>query len=397
MPSPIYFDNAATSWPKPPRVAQSLATYQKRIGASAGRGAYPRARASGRILSDLRTAVAGLFNAPDPRRVVFTLNCTDALNLALHGLPWKAGDRALVSPFEHNSVLRPLNALKARRGIVVDFMPTDGDGRVRPEGLSRVLRARTRLIACLHASNVTGVLQPLAALGAFARRRGLPFLVDAAQSAGAVPLDVRRMSIDYLAFPGHKALLGPLGTGGLIVAPGNDPAPARQGGTGSWSETDVQPTEFPDRLESGSHNAPGLLGLLEGVRYVAARGVESIRRAERARIDQFREGVRGIPGLRLFAPRSAEHQVAVFSFLFDGEDPQRSAARLWARHRLMVRAGLHCAPGAHRFIGTLPRGTFRFSFGPWTSAGDVARALRALRALAPRRRQLSTVPGDKVQ
>lgn len=385
MPSPIYFDNAATSWPKPPRVLESFARYHHTVGASAGRGAYPRARASGRILSDLRAAVARLFNAPDPRRVVFTLNCTDALNAAIHGLPWKTGDRALVSPFEHNSVLRPLNALKARRGIAVDVMPTDGDGRVRLEALPRALKARTRLIACLHASNVTGVIQPVGALGAFARRRGIPFLVDAAQSAGAVPIDVRAMKIDFLAFPGHKALLGPLGTGGLIVAPGMDPAPHRQGGTGSRSEEEVQPSEFPDRLESGSHNAPGLLGLLEGIRYVAARGVEAIRRGERARTEQFRKGVRAIPGLRLFAPADGDHQAAVFSFLFDGEDPRRSAARLWAGHRLMVRAGLHCAPGAHRFIGTLPIGTFRFSFGPWTTASHVDRALAALRGLAPRR------------
>jgi cysteine desulfurase family protein len=378
----LYFDNAATSWPKPPAVVGSLAAYQRSVGASAGRGAYPRAVASGEILQDCRAALAGLFNAPDPRRVIFTLNCSDALNLAIFGLPWKRGDRALVTPFEHNSVLRPLHALKEKLGIAIDVMAVDGDGRAIPDRLGKCLRPRTRLVAAVHASNVTGGLQPLAALGAFARRKGLPFLVDAAQSAGAVPIDVRAMKIDLLAFPGHKALLGPLGTGALIVTPGLDLTPLRHGGTGSLSEKEFQPPFYPDRLETGSHNAPGLLGLLEGVRFLRGRGgPAAVQRRERGLMEAFLAGAARVPGLRLFGPSAAAERVAVASFRFGGEAPARTADRLWAKGRLMVRAGLHCAPWAHRWLGTLPDGTFRFSFGPFLTGADIDRALRVLRDL----------------
>lgn len=378
----LYFDNAATSWPKPPAVVKSLEVYQRVVGASAGRGAYPRAQASGEILSGCRSALARLVNAPDPRRVIFALNCSDALNLAIHGMSWRRGDRALVTPFEHNSVLRPLHALKARRGIAIDLLPVDADGRVQLDKMATVLRPRTRLISCVHASNVTGVIQPVDEVGAFARRKGIPFLVDAAQSAGSLPIDMARMKIDILAFPGHKGLLGPLGTGALLFSKNMDLDPVRQGGTGSLSEVEVQPEFYPDRLETGSHNAPGLLGLWEGVKFVADRGVEAIRRHERSLVDQFRQGLSPLSSIRFFGPASSDHQVAVASLLFNNEDPRRTAARLWQQSRVMVRAGLHCAPWAHKQIGTFPRGTFRFSFGPFVTHKQIDHALAALRALA---------------
>ena len=377
----LYFDNAATSWPKPPAVVKSLDVYQRRVGASAGRGAYPRAQASGDILAGCRTALAKLVNAPDPQRVIFTLNCSDALNLAIHGLPWKRGDRALVTPFEHNSVLRPLHALKARVGISIDVMPVDADGRVLLDKLPRALRPRTRLIACVHASNVTGVIQPVSDVGAFARRKGILFLVDAAQSAGALPLEMARMKIDLLAFPGHKGLLGPLGTGVLVLANGVDLDPLRQGGTGSVSEAEVQPEFYPDRLETGSHNAPGILGLWEGVKYVSDRGVSSIRQHERALLDQFLQGLSSISSVRLFGPSESAQRAPVVSLRWRDEDPRRTAGRLWERGRVMVRAGLHCAPWAHKQIGTFPQGTFRFSFGPFVTSKQIDQALAALRKL----------------
>lgn len=377
----LYFDNAATSWPKPPAVVKSMDVYQRVVGASAGRGAYPRAQASGEVLSGCRTALARLVNAPDPRRVIFTLNCSDALNLAIHGLPWKRGDRVLVTPFEHNSVLRPLHALKARLGIVIDVMPVDDDGRVLLEKLPGALRPRTRLIACVHASNVTGVIQPVAEVGAFARRKGIPFLVDAAQSAGALPVDMKAMKIDLLAFPGHKGLLGPLGTGVLVLSKEIELDPLRQGGTGSLSEVEVQPDFYPDRLETGSHNAPGLLGLWEGVKFVSERGVGAIRHHERALLDQFLSGLSSVSSLRLFGPSKSAQRVAVVSLRLGDEDPRRTAARLWERGRVMVRAGLHCAPWAHKQIGTFPQGTFRFSFGPFVTSTQIDRALAALRRI----------------
>lgn len=377
----LYFDNAATSWPKPPAVVKSMDVYQRVVGASAGRGAYPRAQASGEVLSGCRTALARLVNAPDPQRVIFTLNCSDALNLAIHGLPWKRGDRVLVTPFEHNSVLRPLHALKARLGIVIDVMPVDDDGRVLLEKLPGALRPRTRLIACVHASNVTGVIQPVAEVGAFARRKGIPFLVDAAQSAGALPVDMKAMKIDLLAFPGHKGLLGPLGTGVLVLSKEIELDPLRQGGTGSLSEVEVQPDFYPDRLETGSHNAPGLLGLWEGVKFVSERGVGAIRHHERALLDQFLSGLSSVSSLRLFGPSKSAQRVAVVSLRLGDEDPRRTAARLWERGRVMVRAGLHCAPWAHKQIGTFPQGTFRFSFGPFVTSTQIDRALAALRRI----------------
>jgi selenocysteine lyase/cysteine desulfurase len=364
-------------------VVGSLAAYQRSVGASAGRGAYPRAVASGKILQDCRAALADLFNAPDPRRVVFTLNCSDALNLAIFGLPWKRGDRALVTPFEHNSVLRPLHALKEKLGIAIDVMAVDGDGRAIPDRLGKCLRPRTRLVAAVHASNVTGGLQPLAALGAFARRKGLPFLVDAAQSAGAVPIDVRAMKIDLLAFPGHKALLGPLGTGALIVTPGLDLTPLRHGGTGSLSEKEFQARVLPrPAWKRAATTPPGCWGCWEGVRFLRGRGgPAAVQRRERDLMEAFLAGAARVPGLRLFGPSSAAERVAVASFRFGGEAPARTADRLWAKGRLMVRAGLHCAPWAHRWLGTLPDGTFRFSFGPFLTGADIDRALRVLRDL----------------
>jgi selenocysteine lyase/cysteine desulfurase len=222
----------------------------------------------------------------------------------------------------------------------------------------------------------------VAEVGAFARRNGIPFLMDAAQSAGAVPIDMQEMKIDLLAFPGHKGLLGPLGTGALVVGEDVELSPLRQGGTGSLSEQEIQPDFYPDRLETGSHNAPGLLGLLEGLKYLAARGGPGgVRRRERALLEQFRQGLNGIKGLRFYGPSRTEHQAAVVSLRFENEDPRRTAARLWAQSRVMVRAGLHCAPWAHRQIGAFPLGTFRFSFGPFTTSRQIDQALAALRRL----------------
>jgi selenocysteine lyase/cysteine desulfurase len=237
-------------------------------------------------------------------------------------------------------------------------------------------------VGAVHASNVTGGIQPVGEIGAFARRKGIPFLVDAAQSAGAVPIDMKALHIDLLAFPGHKGLLGPLGTGALILGREMELEPLRQGGTGSLSEIEVQPDFYPDRLETGSHNAPGILGLWEGIKYLKAQGgVATLRKMERALLDQFRKGLQGISGLRVFGPMDTRDQVAVQSLRFRDEDPRRTAQRLWENGRVMVRAGLHCAPWAHRHIGTFPQGTFRFSFGPFITAVQIDRALAALRRL----------------
>ncbi len=378
----IYFDNSATSFPKPASVVGSLAEFNRRYGASAGRGAYRRAVATGEILSGCRSALADMFHVSDPRRIVFTLNASDALNLAIHGLPWRPGDRALVSPFEHNSVLRPLHELRDRLDIGIDVMPTDPDGRVITDKIKALIRSRTRLVACVHVSNVTGVIQPVEEVGRIVRPFGITYLVDAAQSVGALPVDAVKMRADLLAFPGHKGLLGPLGTGGLYMRPGLDLNPLREGGTGSSSEQERQPDFLPDRYEPGSHNAPGLLGLLRGVQYIQKRGVKNVRAHELELLGEFLEGVKKIPRLRRHGPRRAKDMAAVVSFSFERWKPLEAAQRLWKKHGLMVRAGLHCAPWAHRTIGTFPVGTVRFSFGPFNTREQIRHALKALRAVA---------------
>ncbi|HRY28432.1 MAG TPA: aminotransferase class V-fold PLP-dependent enzyme [Elusimicrobiota bacterium] len=377
----IYFDNAATSFPKPPAVLAAMVSFQKKIGASAGRGVYPRAVETGRILASGRRALARLLNVADERRLVFTLNATDGLSLAVKGLPWKRGDRALISPYEHNSVLRPLHELKKRVGVGIDVMPVDGEGRVIVEKLPAALRPRTRLVACVHASNVTGVIQPVEAVGRFARSRGIPLLIDAAQSAGALPVDVRAFRADFLAFPGHKGLLGPLGTGALYIRPGRELQTLREGGTGSVSEVETQPLFLPDRYESGSHNALGIAGLLASATYVRRRGVSEIRRHELELTEHFLEELRRMRAVRYFGPRAAEDRVAVVSLRVGDRDPLAAARALWRNDGIMVRAGLHCAPWAHRHIGTFPHGTVRFSLGPFNTHRHIEKAVAALQKL----------------
>lgn len=377
-PVEIYMDNAATSFPKPPAVEAALVDYARHVGGSAGRGAYPRAARSAEILLETRKALAALFHVADPLRFVFTLNCTDALNLAIKGLDWKAGDEALVSAIEHNSVVRPLRALSDEKGIRIVRVPASPQGLVDPADYERLLSSRTRLVALVHASNVCGTLQPIEAVGRLARARGIPFLVDAAQSAGAVPIDLSALPIDLLAFPGHKALLGPLGTGGLYIRAGMDLKPLREGGTGSLSEQDRQPDFLPDKYEPGSHNAIGIAGWKAGLDFLIKEGVASVRAHERRLTDLFLKGLSDVPGLRVFGPQRAEDRVAVIPVRKDGWEPQRLSAELYRLGRIMTRSGLHCAPGAHQAIGTYPEGATRFSLGYSSTEDEVREAIRRL-------------------
>jgi cysteine desulfurase/selenocysteine lyase len=375
-------DNAATSFPKPQGVEDALLAFHRDIGASAGRGAYPRAVASGRLLDETRRLLARLFNIPKPEQIIYTLNASDALNLAIKGIRWQAGDSAVVSVLEHNSVLRPLHALQERLGIKIHKVKASQEGLVDPIEMAKAIDARTKLIALVHASNVTGTLQPVAEVGEIARRKGIPFLVDAAQSAGAFPIDVQAMNIDLLAFPGHKALLGPLGTGGLYIREGLDLATLKEGGTGSQSEQEVQPDFLPDRYEPGSHNALGIAGWKAGLEYILGKRVTSIRTQEESLIRQFLEGARWIDGLTIYGPKQAGAQVAVISVRLKEFAPLELSHRLFEQGGLMTRSGLHCAPGVHRTLGTHPDGTTRFSFGCFNTSLDIDQALAALRDLA---------------
>ncbi|MGD9644704.1 MAG: aminotransferase class V-fold PLP-dependent enzyme [Pirellulales bacterium] len=380
----IYLDNAATSWPKPEAVYLAVDRYQREIGAPAGRGAYAEALEVERRLAALRTAIARLIGAAHARQIVFTPNCTAALNLAIHGL-LRRGDRVVTTQVEHNSVLRPLGQLADEGLIEVERVGCDAAGVVDPAEVARALERPARLVVVSHASNVTGAIQPVAEIARLAHQRGALVLVDAAQTAGHLPIDVGQLGADLLAAAGHKGLLGPLGTGFLYIAPGleADMRSLQQGGTGTASFQDRQPETLPDKYESGNLNVPGLIGLLAGLEYIAQRGVAQIAAHERALIAGLRAGLADVSSVRLFGPASADDTVGVLSIALDDFDPQEAAALLDSDHRIQTRAGLHCAPLVHRALGTLDTGgTLRFSVGPLNTTDQIAAAVEAVRELS---------------
>ena len=384
-PSPrrLYFDNAATSFPKPKPVYDAMARYATELGASAGRGAYHEALETGQLINRCRQRLNQLFNGERPEHFVFTLNCSDALNLAIKGiLADDSSPHAICTHIDHNSILRPLAALEDRRECEVTRVPIDSmTGLVDPNDIKNAIRPGTKLIAITHASNVTGTIQPIGEIGRIARAHNIPFLVDAAQSAGHIPLDLQSDHIDLLAAPGHKALLGPLGTGFLYIRPGLEKnlRPLREGGTGSASEIDRQPEFMPDKYEPGSHNAIGIIGLSEGVKWIAEQGVEKLAAHDRELVRTFIEGISGVEGLTFYGPQTARDRLGVFSVRIDGFEPYELAAILESTYGILTRPGLHCAPLVHNALGTTQYGgTTRFSFGPFLTAANVRFATEAL-------------------
>jgi len=378
----IYFDNAATSWPKPPGVAEAMVHYLDHVGANPGRSGHRLSVEAGRIVYGAREAVASLFHAPDPLRVVLTANVTEALNLALLGL-LRPGDHVVTSSMEHNSVMRPLRALE-QRGVALTVVPCTHQGMLDPADVEAAIRPDTRMIALNHASNVVGTLLPVREVGHIARGHGLWLLVDAAQTAGAYPIDVQADQIDLLAFTGHKSLYGPMGTGGLVIGERVDVAmmePLKRGGTGSNSEHEAQPTFLPDLCESGTPNAVGLAGLAAGLQWLQERGIDAVRAHEAALTQQLIEGLRAIPGVTVYGPLDAGQQVATVSFTVEGLETSQIGLILDEEHGIMCRVGLHCAPAAHKTIGTFPNGTVRFGLGAINTAEEVSAALAAVRAV----------------
>jgi cysteine desulfurase/selenocysteine lyase len=389
-PRRLYLDNAATSFPKPAAVVEAMVRYASDLGASAGRGAYTEAVETGGIITECRRAIAQLINGSKPEHVIFTLNCSDALNLAIKGLIHDGDDaHAICTAADHNSILRPIHALQDQRRLTQTRVPINpATGRVDPDDIRRAIRPGTKLIAVTHVSNVTGTIQPIREIGAIAHQHGIPFIVDAAQSAGHLPVDVVADRIDLLAAPGHKSLLGPLGTGFLYIRPGLEKQlhSIREGGTGSVSEDDRQPDFLPDKYEPGSHNAIGIAGLLEGVRWVLNQTVEKLAAHDLDLTRMFIDGASNVDGLTYFGPQGVRHRVGVFSVRVDGYDPHELSAVLESQFGLLTRSGLHCAPGAHAALGTLGRGgTTRFSFGPFLSKQDVKYATDVLSEIAATR------------
>jgi cysteine desulfurase family protein len=379
----IYLDNAATTYPKPPAVVDAVTRFLTEIGGNPARSGHRLAVAASRAVHDARERMAGLVGLDDPMRVIFTANCTTGINLAVHGL-LSPGSHVVTSSVEHNSVMRPLRALE-RCGVGLTVVPCNQEGYVSPNDTGKAIRPNTVMVVVQHASNVLGSIQPIRDIGRICRERDVLFLVDAAQTLGVVPVDLEEDCIDLLAFSGHKALYGPQGTGGLILGKrvnASDVKPLTYGGTGSSSESERQPVSLPDALESGTLNGPGIAGLGAGVEFVLSEGLDRIREREMELTARLISGLEGIDGVTLRGPRDCSGRVAVVSFSIRGKDPAMVAFRLDEEHGIMCRAGLHCAPAAHRTAGTFPKGSVRFGIGCFQTEADIDAALSALEEIS---------------
>lgn len=371
----IYFDNAATSSPKPQAVQLAMLDALREFNANPGRSGHAAALRAARCVYEARQALMRLLGAAEEDCICFQFNCTDALNLAIKG-SLRRGSHVISTMLEHNSVLRPLSGMSSRGDIALTLISPRQDGFVHPEDIRRQIRKNTRLIAVTHASNVTGAIQPVAAIGRMAREEGIPFLIDGAQALGGMPVDVKRLGCDLYAFPGHKALLGPQGTGGLYLRGGMKLRPLREGGTGTDSDSMLQPDVSPECYEAGTLNLPGIAGLKAGVEQVQAN-LSSIMMHERELCTALYEGIRAMPEALLYSPRDEAARAGIVSFNL-GDLSSSELADALSRRGIAVRGGLHCAPGAHRLLGTLRRGAVRASVGHANSHAEVEALLRAL-------------------
>ncbi len=398
----IYLDNAATSFPKPPGVTEAIVHFMTEVGANPGRSGHALAREAEAIVRNTREGLARLFNIPDPGRIVFTLNVTEAINTVLFGF-LDDGDHVVTTAMDHNAVLRPLEYLRKKGAVTVDIAPADRQGFVDLDALKRSLKTKTRLVVVNHASNVCGTLQDIQAIREIIGE--IPLLVDTAQTAGCYPIDVIRDGIDFLAFTGHKGLMGPQGTGGLYLREDLSLRPLKRGGTGTLSESLDQPDFLPDALESGTQNNVGIAGLGAGVDFILETGVETILRHERELTARLLKGLRGLTGVTIYGPLDPERQTSTVSITFDsilpgGEDhplggcgainlawteegplPSEAGKLLNGRFDILVRVGLHCAPLAHKALGTFPDGTIRLGMGYFNTREEIDMVIRAIRAI----------------
>jgi cysteine desulfurase/selenocysteine lyase len=374
----IYLDNAATSFPKPEGVYRALDRFARTTLANPGRAGHKMALAAEHTLDDARHRLNQFFNGRAPERWVFTLNGTDSLNMAFKGV-LNDGDHVVTTDLEHNSVSRPLVALAEAGRITLTRVAADTGGTVSAAAIGEALTPKTRLVAVTHASNVLGTVQPVGEIGKLARARDALFLVDAAQTAGVIPIDVQAASIDLLAFPGHKSLLGPTGTGALYVGPRAHPRPWREGGTGGDSSTPTQPKEFPYYLEGGTPNVLGVAGLVAGLDYVEKRGLAAIHEHEIALCDQLRDALAGMPGFEVFGHGDAACRVGTVSFRCEVMPAPDLGAILDQSFDIAIRPGLHCAPYIHRALGSFPDGLVRVSTGPFNTAADIDTLIGALK------------------
>ena len=377
----IYLDNASTTFPKAPTVATAMSDYITNRGININRGSYALAYDVEDIIYTTRQRLHPLFNSHDPAHVIFTQNVTMSLNMVIKGL-LKAGDHVLVSSMEHNAVMRPLTQL-LDKGIAFDTIPCDSTGSIQIESIEPLIRPNTVALIINHASNVCGTIQPLESIGPICKAHNLQFIVDAAQTAGVIPIDVKACHIDALCFTGHKGLLGPQGIGGIILTKemAQNLTPLIAGGTGSFSHLETMPTHMPDAFEAGTLNLPGIIGLNEGLAYIESQGMENIHNHELALTQAFLEGLQSIDGINIVGKQNIQDRTAVVSITIDGMDPANIAYELESTYHIMTRVGLHCAPRAHQTLRTYPEGTVRFSFGYANTHKDVESALSALNTI----------------
>jgi cysteine desulfurase family protein len=377
----IYLDNAATSMPKPRIVPRAVEAAIERFG-NPGRSGHRAALEAGQAMYECREELCGLFNVKDPFRFVYCYSCTDALNEAIKGM-LPEGGHVVTTALEHNSVLRPLHTLKERQTISLTIIYPRGDGTIAPEDIAREINPRTKLVVVSHASNVTGAVQPVEAVAELCYRRGVPLLVDGAQSAGIIPVDLSLPGMDLYAFPSHKGLLGPQGAGALYIRESCSPLPLREGGTGSSSLVLTQPLDMPDRYESGTPPTPAIAGMLAGTNYVLGHFKE-IQAKENQITEELWEGLKGINGIILYGPPPGTPRVGVITFNVGDMDSSAVADHLWADDGIACRAGLHCAPLAHKYLGTENRGAIRFSIGPFTTSDEIHQAVKAVNRISKR-------------
>ncbi|SEN96592.1 cysteine desulfurase family protein [Peptostreptococcus russellii] len=376
----IYLDNAATTFPKPESVYAKMDDCMRNYCANPGRSGHKMAMESARVVEETRDIIAKLFNIKNPMDVVYTFNATDSLNLAIKGF-LKPGDHVITTTMEHNSVLRPIMELE-NIGVEHTFVQADEEGRIDPKDVETAIKDNTKLIAIIHASNVTGTLIDIETIGKIAKNHGITYLVDASQSAGIYDIDVDKLNIDMLAMPGHKGLLGPQGTGVLYVNNKIRLHSQREGGTGSKSEEIIQPDLYPDKYESGTHNTPGIVGLGAGVEFLLETGLDNIRKHEEELSQYMIDEILKIDGVKLYGPKSAKERAAVIAVNIKDLDSGEVTFRLDREFGIATRSGIHCAPLAHKSIGTLEQGAVRFSLGYFTTKEEVEEAIKAIKVIA---------------
>ena len=376
----IYLDNAATSWPKPSEVLEEMQSVLINYAGNPGRGGHEAALQAARLIYQVRVDLTEFFGGEFPTQVIFTSNATHALNQALFGL-LRPGDHVITSALEHNAVTRPLWAL-AQQGVQVTEISADNELGFALQDFEEAFKENTKLVVTLHASNVTGFVLPIEQIGSIAKAHGVPYLLDAAQTAGVFPIDLSKLPIDMIAFPGHKGLLGPQGTGGLILAEDISLRPLIYGGTGSLSELDQQPDFLPDALESGTLNGVGIAGLGAGVRYIREKGIDRIRKREQALCQLLIDGLMSIKGVQLYGGIKAEEKAPIVSFNIGNHDSKYVGFELSKRAEVIARAGLHCAPHAHQTLGTIVQGVIRFSPSHFTTEEEIDKALEAVEGIA---------------